>query len=52
MNNESLQGMYKILKEELDTKTNENAELVKICDSLFENLEAKKWKRIIQIKKI
>ncbi|ORX47600.1 hypothetical protein BCR36DRAFT_413542 [Piromyces finnis] len=41
LNNESLQGMYKILKEEYDTKTNENMELVEICDSLVEQLEAK-----------
>ena len=41
MKNESLQGMYKILKEEYDTKTNENMELVEICDSLVEKLEAK-----------
>ena len=41
LNNESLKGMYNILLEEYNTRTNENKELVQICDSLVENLEAK-----------
>ncbi|KAG4108254.1 hypothetical protein H8356DRAFT_1022952 [Neocallimastix lanati (nom. inval.)] len=41
LNNESLEGMYKILLEEYETKVNENNELIQICDSLVENLEDK-----------